>query len=90
AEDLMKGLAFLHRHNVAHRDIKPDNLVYTDAFRLELIDFDVAIRVWGAGQLVEEDVGTDQYKAPEMRDGYGRPQAHSPIRADRWSCGCVI
>ncbi|KAH9997138.1 hypothetical protein BJV74DRAFT_268017 [Russula compacta] len=45
AEDLIKGPVFLHRHYVAHRDIKPDNLMYTDTFRLQIIDFDVATQV---------------------------------------------
>jgi serine/threonine protein kinase len=90
AEDLIKGLAFLHRHYVAHRDIKPDNLVYTDAFLLQIIDFDVATRVFDTDLLLDEDVGTEGYKAPETQDVYGRPNPHSPILADRWSCGFVI
>ncbi len=89
AEDLIKGVAFLHRHFIAHRDIKPDNLVYTDAFRLQIIDFDVATRLIDADQLLDENVGTEGYKAPEIEDIFG-PRLHSPIRADRWSCGLTI
>jgi len=90
AEDLIKGVAFLHRHFIAHRDIKPDNLVYTDAFRLQIIDFEVATRLIDADQLLDEDAGTEEYKAPEIEDIYGQPKLHSPIRADRWSCGLII
>ncbi|KIY47765.1 kinase-like protein, partial [Fistulina hepatica ATCC 64428] len=90
AEDFMKGVAFLHRHYVAHRDIKPDNLVCcADTFRLELIDFECAIQVWDEYDEVDEEVGTDMYRAPETKE-CGRPQPYSPIFADRWSCGCVL
>ncbi|KAI0286164.1 kinase-like domain-containing protein, partial [Russula brevipes] len=84
SEDVIAGVMFLHRYNVAHRDIKPENLVYTDTFRVQIIDFELAIRVQG-----EDDVGTDDYRAPETY-GKGRPKPYSPIRADRWSCGRVV
>ena len=42
---LIKGLAYLHEHNVAHRDIRPKNLVCDDDFRLKIIDFDIAMEV---------------------------------------------
>jgi serine/threonine protein kinase len=41
----IKGLAYLHKHKVAHRDIKPDNLVRDGDFNLKIIDFDMAIQV---------------------------------------------
>jgi serine/threonine protein kinase len=93
AVELIMGLAFLHRHGIAHLDIKPDNLVYTDAFKLEIIDFDVAVLVENENVLITDDVGTDEYIAPErlkrdFLDGGMRP--YSAIRADRWSCGKTI
>jgi serine/threonine protein kinase len=41
---LIKGLAYLYEHNIAHRDIKPDNLVCDKDFRLQIIDFDIVIK----------------------------------------------
>ncbi len=43
--DLIHGLACLHEHRIAHRDIKPDNLVVDQNFCLKIIDFDIAMRV---------------------------------------------
>jgi serine/threonine protein kinase len=40
---LIKGVAYLHKFCIAHRDIKPDNLVVDRNFLQEIIDFDVAM-----------------------------------------------
>jgi serine/threonine protein kinase len=40
---LIEGLAYLHKHCIAHRDIKPDNLLVDRDFCLKIIDFDIAI-----------------------------------------------
>ncbi|KAJ7198750.1 kinase-like domain-containing protein, partial [Mycena pura] len=85
AEELIKGVAFIHRNGVAHLDIKPDNLVYTYSFRLQIIDFDVSVRVEDEYVMFCEEVGTSDYAAPEIGRG-----AFSPILADRWSCGKTI
>jgi serine/threonine protein kinase len=62
---LIKGLAYLHEHKVAHRDIKPHNLVRGGDFRLQIIDFDVAIKVQ------DENTEIDGYRGrrcPVRRD----------------------
>ncbi len=84
--DLMEGLAYLHESGVAHLDVKPRNLVFTDDFHLLLIDFDTAVRVGSEDEMVEGVYGTRGWMAPEIQE----QSLYSPIRADRWSCGKVI
>ena len=88
AEDLISGLQFLHSNLVAHRDIKPDNLVYSPEFGLQIIDFDVAVQLDKDTDMVDDVVGTEGYMAPELEDNQGL--SYSPLKADLWSCGWVI
>lgn len=90
AKDLIAGLAFVHYHKIAHRDIKPDNLVYSATSGLQIIDFDVAVELCDGNQMVTDDVGTEGFKAPEIKDRNGKIAPYSPIKADRWSCGHTI
>lgn len=88
---LIKGLAFLHKHNIAHRDIKPDNLVRDRDFNLKIIDFDIAIKVEDENTEVKGYWGTEGWTAPEIGQEDDSPKpTYSPIKADRWSCGRVI
>ncbi|KAI9462537.1 kinase-like domain-containing protein [Russula earlei] len=77
---LIEGLAYLHKHCIAHRDIKPDNLLVDQDFCVKIIDFDVAMQVTGEGEEVNDQCGTKHWMAPEI----GKSM-HSPIKADRWS-----
>ncbi|KAH9064015.1 hypothetical protein EDB87DRAFT_91654 [Lactarius vividus] len=87
---LIEGLAYLHEHRIAHRDIKPDNLVCDDIFCLKIIDFDVAIEVEDENTEVDKYRGTRDWTAPEMGEEDGPTPMYSPIKADRWSCGRVL
>jgi serine/threonine protein kinase len=88
--DLIKGLAYLHEHKVAHGDIKPDNLVCDNTFRLQIIDFDVAMEVQDENTEIDKYRGTKGWTAPEMGEQDGPTPMYSPIKADRWSCGRVL
>ena len=91
---LIKGLAYLHEHRIAHRHIKPDNLVCDRDFNLKIIDFDIAIKVEDEITKIKGYWGTEGWTAPEIGKEDDSPMpVYSPIkadRADRWSCGCVI
>ena len=84
---LIEGLAFLHERFIAHRDIKPDNLVVDQDFSLKIIDFDIAIQLKDEDEKVDDECGTQYWMAPEVDKTSTR---YSPIRADRWSCGRVL
>jgi serine/threonine protein kinase len=87
---LVEGLASLHEHHIAHLDIKPDNLVYDDAFQLQIVDLDVAIQVEDENEEIDIYCGTKGWTAPEVGERDGPALMYSPIKADRWICGHVI
>ena len=88
---LVKGLAYLHEHSVARRDIRPKNLVCAAGFQLQIVDFDLAMQVQDENTMTDEYCGTkSEWTAREMGDQDGPTLIHSPIRADRWTCGSVL
>ncbi|TGZ46634.1 uncharacterized protein [Temnothorax longispinosus] len=81
---LVEGLAYLHERNIAHLDIKPQNLVMMGSFPdcdVKLCDFEIS-RVILEGTEVREILGTPDYVAPEILH-------YEPIMlaADMWSLG---
>jgi serine/threonine protein phosphatase PrpC len=66
---LARAAAALHRADIIHRDIKPDNVILEREGSLKLIDLGV-VRVPGLEVTPPEDIpGTRAYMAPEMSDG---------------------
>jgi serine/threonine protein phosphatase PrpC len=66
---LARAAAALHRADIIHRDIKPDNVILQAGGSLKLIDLGV-VRVPGLEDFPAEDIpGTRAYMAPEMFAG---------------------
>lgn len=66
---IARGVVALHRLGVAHRDIKPDNIIVGLDGSCRLIDLGVA-RIEKLAEFAEaETPGTPSYMAPEMFDG---------------------
>ena len=87
--DVVDALAHAHKHNVVHRDIKPDNVMLSERHAL-VTDFGVAKAVCeatGRQQLTTEGValGTPTYMAPEQ----AAADPHIDHRADIYAVGAV-
>eukprot|EP00485_Elphidium_margaritaceum_P022907 CAMPEP_0202710608 /NCGR_PEP_ID=MMETSP1385-20130828/22566_1 /ASSEMBLY_ACC=CAM_ASM_000861 /TAXON_ID=933848 /ORGANISM="Elphidium margaritaceum" /LENGTH=1085 /DNA_ID=CAMNT_0049370179 /DNA_START=85 /DNA_END=3342 /DNA_ORIENTATION=+ len=82
-QQILQGLAFLHEQDVAHLDIKPDNIMFTETGEIRLIDFGVS-RVIPALQKRGVITGTPNFVAPEVIEGgYDK-------KADVWSVGVIL
>ena len=70
--DIGAGLCAVHGHGIAHRDVKPGNIIVTPPGVAMLADFGLARRV-GQGYIssANDIVGTLYYMSPEQCDARG-------------------
>ncbi|MEZ5409355.1 MAG: serine/threonine-protein kinase [Acidimicrobiales bacterium] len=82
------GLDHAHRHGVLHRDVKPDNLMFTGQGWLKVTDFGIAKVMGGDRTLATADgaiLGTPAYMAPEQAEGLAVGPA-----ADVYACATML
>ncbi len=85
------GLQHAHEQGMAHRDIKPQNLMLTPRGRVKVLDFGLARLRSEQGQtggLTQQGafMGTPEYVAPEQ----AADARAADIRADIYSLGCTL
>jgi len=84
---LGRGLAAVHRTDVVHRDLKPDNLMVSRDGRLVITDFGVAVSRDDPDidVLPMRGAGTPMYMAPEQVEG-----RHISDRTDLYALGLIL
>jgi hypothetical protein len=84
---ICSALDFAHRAGVVHRDVKPDNVLFSDDGSLKVADFGIAKAAYASGDLTTTGsiLGTVTYISPEQAAG-DEPDA----RSDIYSTGVVL
>ncbi|GAA1857340.1 Stk1 family PASTA domain-containing Ser/Thr kinase [Microbacterium koreense] len=87
-DGILEALEYSHRAGVVHRDIKPGNVMVTEAGQIKVMDFGIARAVSDSSSTVAETtaiLGTAAYFSPEQAKG-------EPVdaRADLYSAGVVL
>lgn len=82
----LKGLEYLHKNWILHRDLKPNNLLLDRNNILKIADFGLARTFGSPSRIYSHQVVTRWYRAPELLYGsrmYG-------IGVDIWAVGCIL
>ncbi|MBA4386491.1 MAG: hypothetical protein C0404_00840 [Verrucomicrobia bacterium] len=78
------ALAYAHRHNVIHQDLKPENMLLTDDGVLKIIDFGIAGFI-NVKRKTQSIMGTPAYMSPEQIRG-----EDLDARTDIYSLGIIV
>ena len=85
AAEIAEGLAFAHRNQVVHRDVKPANIMVLASGAVKITDFGIALLPTGTRTLAGNVFGSPRYTSPEQV--MGRPVDG---RSDIFSLGAVV
>ena len=84
--ELLDAVAYLHRNNIRHNDLKPSNILITrDGSHIKLIDFGLADT--DSWTILKMKGGTPTYAAPEMRNEKGEAGSQA---SDIYSLGKIL
>ena len=83
----MKGVKYLNRFGIVHRDLKLENIMMSDQGEKatpKIVDFGLS-KIIGPSETATDPFGTLGYVAPEVLQK--KPYSYS---CDIWSIGCIL
>ncbi|MCO5575523.1 hypothetical protein L7F22_029324 [Adiantum nelumboides] len=84
--DAVEGLVYLHKKNVVHGDMKPENLLVTSEGRIKIGDFSISQRLENNNDVIQRSPGTPVFTAPECCKG----SPYHGKTADIWALGVAL
>jgi len=85
---MIDALKHSHDSGIAHRDLKPENIMLDKNFNVKIADFGFAVSTGGrdGSGLVETQLGTVSYMAPEIHSG----EKYDPKSVDLFAAAIIL
>eukprot|EP00759_Apiculatamorpha_spiralis_P042093 PhF_6_TR40401/c0_g1_i1/m.60196/K07359/CAMKK2; calcium/calmodulin-dependent protein kinase kinase 2 len=84
--DIIHGLQYLHEHNVAHMDVKLENILIDQEGGCKVVDFGLSQILSSQSEQLKKARGTPFYFSPEMQRGQG----FHGFASDVWALGITL
>lgn len=94
-QQIFSAMEYIHSQNIAHRDLKPDNILVSFDATVKIVDFGVS-EAFGARKLGTEPIfvgdtqGTWLFWAPEICSDDESTSSYDALSADVWACGMCL
>lgn len=85
SKEIVDALAYCHENGVAHRDIKPGNVLIDSYNRTKIADFGICAKT-NSDELTEHFSGSLSYLAPEIF----LKKPHNAMMSDVWALGVTF
>lgn len=82
---IFDALDYIHKLNVSHRDMKPENIMIDNGGHLRISDFGLS-RFVADDHLAKTPCGSPCYVSPECISG----KNYDGMKSDIWSCGVIL
>ncbi len=87
ARALTSAVAYAHKKNIAHRDLKPGNVMFDKNDHIYLIDFGIAKEIGSQATKTAYQALTPMFAAPERQDG---ESDYDPFLSDIFETGVTL
>ena len=90
-KQILLGVKYMHKYNIAHRDIKIENILFDDKDgKIKFIDFSISTIVTSENKLINEPGGSMHYQSPEFFNTENNDGYYDPFIADIWAIGICL
>ena len=84
-QQIISGIDYIHKLNIVHRDMKPENLLLDHKNKIKIVDFGLS-NTFKDDEMLKTAWGSPCYAAPEMIAG----KSYIGQKADIWSWGVIL
>lgn len=84
-QQLISGIEYCHKHRICHRDLKLENILLDEEYRIKIADFGMA-SLSVPNTMLKTFCGSPHYASPEVVSN----EPYNGMKADIWSCGVIL